>query len=261
MSNEMVAGGWREALAAGRFDDAYRLFVVSGAEESEPNGRETLRSISVLADVLQLIREKSWDMARRKLDRLDEPPPLLDWDSLSADLERLAETSEYLEQRDAEEALAELQESRLRWFDAEAANQRGTAKIYLGEVEAATAEFARAVELDPRHFRALTNLGNAKLESGEVDEAIGYYRRALEVNDEFPNAHHNLGVAYRRQGKIGLSVKHLRRAQRVQQRVERERARERVGGAGEAGLKALRWSLIGLGVLALYMILRTQGFF
>ena len=252
---------WREALSDGQFDDAYRLFLISGAEESEPDGREKLRGLSTLSDLQQCVRERAWDRALRQLERLSQPPPLLDWTLLRAELERLRESSDALEQREAEEALERLQAERLRWFEAEAANQRGTARVYLGEVEAAGREFERAVDLDPRHFRALTNLGNARLESGEVEEAIGYYQRALKVNEEFSNAHHNLGVAYRRQGKIGLSVKHLRRAQRVQQRLDRERARERIGASGDAGLKALRWSLIALAAIALFMILQRQGFF
>ncbi|HEX7003144.1 MAG TPA: tetratricopeptide repeat protein [Trueperaceae bacterium] len=259
MTDTTTLLGWREALDRGRFDDAYRIYLVSGAEESDSEARERLQVLSVLADVQRFVRERSWERARRQLQRLDEPLPVVDWAALGEELERLQRSSESLEQREAEEALGLLGERGLRWFEAEACNQRGTARVYLGDVEGAEREFERAVELDPRHFRALTNLGNARLESGLVAEAIGCYERALQVNDEFANAHHNLGVAYRKQGKIGLSVKHLRRAQRVQQRVERERARERIGASGDAGLKALRWSLIGLAALALFVILQRQG--
>jgi tetratricopeptide (TPR) repeat protein len=153
-----------------------------------------------------------------------------------------------------------LADSDVRWFPAEAANQRGTARIYSGEVEKAKREFIGGTELDPRHYRAHTNLGNAWLETGQVDEAIACYQRALAVNDEFANAHHNLGVAYRRRGEIARSVRQLRRAQRVQQRTDREQARERVSaGGGQAGLKALRWVLYGAVALVLLLVLRSRG--
>ena len=261
MSDDAVSGDWREALGAGRFDEAYRLYRISGQERAEPEGSETRRSLSTLADIVELVRERSWVRAKRKLDRLEEPAPLIDWAALRLEIERLEESSELLEQREAEGALELLREHESSWLEAEAANQRGTARIHLGEVDAAAREFEAAVEQDPRHYRALTNLGNARLESGQIEEAITCYQRALSINDEFANAHHNLGVAHRRQGKIGQSVKHLRRAQRVQQRVERERARERIGqGGGQAGLKALRWGFFAIAALVLFVILRGRGF-
>lgn len=261
MSDNAVGGDWREALGAGRFDEAYRHYLISRQERAEPEGSEDLRSLSALADILDLVRERSWARAKRKLDRLEEPAPLLDWAALRLEIERLEQSSELLEQGEAEGALEILLGQENRWLEAEAANQRGTAQIQLGEVEAAEREFVTAVDRDPRHYRALTNLGNARLESGRVEEAVACYQRALGVNDEFANAHHNLGVAHRRQGKIGQSVKHLRRAQRVQQRVERERARERIGqGGGQAGLKALRWAFFAIAALVLFAILRGRGF-
>lgn len=260
MSDQAVIGEWRQAMEQGRFDEAYRIYLVSGRSESEPEGLEKLRALAALADVLQYVRERAWLRARQKLERLEDPPPLLDWKGVQGELVQLQQSSEALEQREAETAMGLLSGFESRWFAAEAVNQRGTARIYLGEFEVATDDFARAVELDPRHFRALTNLGNAHLEAGRVDEAIACYQQALAVNDEFANAHHNLGVALRRQGKIGASVKHLRRAQRVQQRVDQERARERIGSGGQAGLKALRWSFIALGVLVLYVLLSRSGY-
>src|SRR5690606_30871836 len=112
------------------------------------------------------------------------------------------------------------------WFEADVLTQRGTALIYRGEFEQAGELFARALDLDPQHFRALTNLGNVALEQGQVDDAITHYEAAIKLNDGFANAHHNLGVAYRRKGQVGKSVKSLRRAQRVTQRHETAEARE-----------------------------------
>jgi tetratricopeptide (TPR) repeat protein len=246
---------WREALEAGRFEDAHRLYLL--ADAPDPDVR---RALSALVDVTEFVREKSWARAERRLERLDVKPPLIDWTALAAEVDLLAGSSRQLDRVEPEEALALLEERPCHWFPAEAANQRGTAHAFSGEADDARREFSLAVELDGLHFRALTNLGNSSLEAGDFDEAIGFYQRALQVNDEFANAHHNLGVAYRRQGKVAASVRQLRRAQRVQQRSERERARAGLSeGAGKTGLKALRWALYLLIALALVILLRSRG--
>jgi tetratricopeptide (TPR) repeat protein len=248
---------WRAALEGGRFEEAHRLYLL--AEAPDPDVR---RALSALVDVTEFVREKSWARAARRLERLEAKPPLIDWQALAVEVELLAGSSRHLERIEPEEALARLEKGSYRWFPAEAANQRGTAHALSGDSEDARREFSLAVELDPRHFRALTNLGNSSLEAGDSEGAIGFYQRALALNDEFANAHHNLGVAYRRQGKVAASVRQLRRAQRVQHRGERERARENLGaGAGKSGLKALRWALYLLMALALVVILRGRGLF
>jgi tetratricopeptide (TPR) repeat protein len=255
VSGPAEAMGWRSALGTGRFEEAHRLYLLAGAPD--PNMR---RALSALADVTELVREKSWSRATRRLARLEERPALLDWSELEAELATLAGSSRHLDRIEPQEALALLESGPSRWFPAEAANQRGTANAFSGAVTHARSDFELAVELDPRHYRALTNLGNALLEAGEVEEAIACYQRALAVNDEFANAHHNLGVAYRRQGKVAASVRQLRRAQRAQQRAERERAREGLGeGAGKRGMQLLRWLLYALVAIALFTVLRGRG--
>ena len=245
---------WEEAVARGRFDEAERLYIIQ--EEGDPDVRQALAG---LADLLSAMREKAWARVRKRLERLEELPELLDQEALRAEVELLEGFSRRLDRTDPDELLGELEAARVHWFRAEMANQVGTVHIYAGRFEAARNGFEEALEHDPRHYRALTNLGNALLEEGEVDEAIDCYQRALALNEEFANAHHNLGVAYRRKGEVGKSVRHLRRAQRVQQRTEREQAREQVGRSGQAGMKALRWVLWGVTALVIFMILRNQG--
>lgn len=246
---------WRDAVEAGRFEEAQRLMLLT-----EEPGAELRRAVATLVDVQESVREKSWQRAKRRLERLEEKPPLVDWEDLREELEWLEGVSEQLDRSEPEQALELLDSRSWSWFGAEVANQRGTAQVYSGDMELARSRFQQAIDLDPRHFRALTNLGNAWLEEGEVDQAIDCYKRAIEINDEFPNAHHNLGVAYRRKGQIGPSVRELRRAQRVQQRVERDRARERLSGNSQQGNKMIRWAVYGLLALALFVILRNQGY-
>lgn len=255
MQTDTVETEWRAALADGRFEEAHKLYLLGDAPDPEVR-----RALAGLVDVVEFVREKSWTRALRRLERLEEDRSLIDWASLRNEIESLSSSSSSLDQVQPEEALKTLDSVEHRWFPAEAANQRGTARVFSGDVSTAQQDFREAVEKDPRHYRALTNLGNAALEAGEVDEAIAYYEQALAVNDDFANAHHNLGVAYRRQGKVGRSVRQLRRAQRVQQRSEQERAREGLGqGAGKSGLKALRWVLYALVAAAVLALLRGQG--
>lgn len=255
MSDTVSVQDWPTALALGRFEEAHRLYLLHDAPD--PDVR---RALAALADVAEFVREKSWQRAARRLERLETKPPVIDWGELEAELERLRGSAHDLEKAEAESALDLLEQAESRWFQAETANQRGTARVQAGEPELARADFAEAVELDPRHYRAITNLGNSWLEAGETEKAIDCYLRALVVNDDFANAHHNLGVAYRRQGQVGKSVRELRRAQRVQQRSERERARESLGeGPAKAGMKLLRWLLYGVMALTLFVILRGRG--
>ena len=249
-----MTNDWREALDRGRFDEAERLYLLSG--ENDP---EVKRAVAALAIIQEQVRDKAWTAAHRRLERLEERPPLLDWEGLGEELSWLEKIARELERGDFEGALKLLEGRKGQWFAAEAANQRGTALSHAGEFERARESFEEALELDPRHYRALTNLGNSWLEADETDEAIDCYLRALKLNEEFANAHHNLGVAYRRKGQVGKSVRELRRAQRVRSRSEQERAREDLGGSASAGLKVLRWTLYALIALAAYVILRNQG--
>jgi tetratricopeptide (TPR) repeat protein len=252
-----TSGDWRESLAAARFEEAHRRFLMSPDAGTDASSR---RALEALADLQQFVRDKAWGRAQRRLERIDEKPPLLDWTALASELELLAEGARRLERLEPDEALELLAAGEVRFFPAELANQQGTARVYAGEIDEAKREFLASIELDPRHYRAHTNLGNAWLESGDVDAAIACYERALAVNDEFANAHHNLGVAYRRRGDVGRSVRQLRRAQRAQQQSEKEHARERLSeSGGGTGLKALRWLLYAALAAVVLAILKNRG--
>jgi tetratricopeptide (TPR) repeat protein len=219
-------------------------------------------ALSALADVEELVRERSFAKAQERIRRLEEPAAIAPWDDLVADLERLRASARALDQRDPDAAVATLEELGSTWFPAEVYTQLGTASIYDDRLEDARAHFEAALELDPQHYRALTNLGNVALEDGRVDDAIEAYEQALKLNETFPNAHHNLGVAYRRKGMVHKSVRSLRAAQRAQQRQEAAEARESLGriGAG-SGAKIIRWVAYAVVAVALYLLLKNRGFF
>jgi tetratricopeptide (TPR) repeat protein len=61
--------------------------------------------------------------------------------------------------------------------------------------------FKLALEADPKHHRALTNLGNIELERGQIAQAIERYREAIKLSPDYATAHNNLAAALRRTGK------------------------------------------------------------
>ena len=282
---------WRELLAARRFNAARQAFqlaqrlqeagltvpasqpgsgagATTTAEPTSPLPPASDRSddpdvgpaLSALADVEDLVRERSYLKAKTRIERLEQRPLLAPWQRLLDDLDILAATSKALDRREPDAALEGLEALNESWFEADALTQRGTAQIYLGEFDEARTSFTAALEIDPQHFRALTNLGNVALEQSEVDEAIGLYEQALKLNDQFANAHHNLGVAYRRKGHVGKSVRSLRRAQRVSQRVETAEARESfTRWSGKNSQKYVKWLLYAALGAVLWWVLRSQG--
>lgn len=245
---------WRERLAEGRLGEAYAAYLA--VEAQLPEVRSALEN---LADFEALVRARRWVRAEQRLARTVERPEIIDWGQLESDLAALTACSKALDRRELADAVVHLERVRSACFRAEVANLRGTAHAYEGDNAAAKVEFERAVTLDPKHYRALTNLGNAQLEEGLTDEAIVNYQRAIALNDDFANAHHNLGVAYRRKGQIGKSVRALRTAQRAQQRRDQEEAREALGGTGRGAARMLRWVLILAVAAALFLLLRNRG--
>src|SRR5690606_14202592 len=143
--------------------------------------------LAALADVEDLVRARSYVKAKTRIERLEDRADIAPWDVLLSDLDALAVTARQLDTRDSEQALAGLAALDGSWLAAEVLTQRGTAQIYLGELAAAQESFARALEVDPQHYRALTNLGNVALEETRVDDAIEFYERAIKLNDLFAN--------------------------------------------------------------------------
>ena len=257
---------WRELLGLRRFGAAKSAYLAAtlaaGGRVDDAVDDEVRSALTALADVEDLLRDRRYARAIARLARLEHKPPLAPWHDLQSDLEALAAAGKALDRREPEEVLTGLSGLGGSWFGAEVSMLLGTAHVYLGDEEAARPHFEDALAVDPKHYRALTNLGNLALERGEVDAAIELYEQALAVNEEFPNAHHNLGVAYRRKGQVGKSVKHLRRAQRLAQRQDAAEAREslsRVSGKRFGGaVKWLLWAAIGA---AVWWVLRSQGAF
>lgn len=251
------AAKWRQLVAEGRVERAMAAYLEASGGERDA---AVWTALSGLKELQQALREGAYARAQRLLAGLEPAPGLLDWPALAAQLEALKEAAEQLGKREPERTLEALAGVREPVLLAEAETLSGTARIFLGEPEAAREAFGAALALDPKQYRAQTNLGNLELEDGRVDEAIALYQRALATNPEFANAHHNLGVAYRRKGQIGKSVGSLRKAQRAGQRKMREEARETLRKGMGSGLgKYGKWLLYAALAVAAYLVLRGLG--
>ncbi len=245
---------WQRLLEEGRVGPA-----LAQARQGD-NDPETLRVLHALNDLQGQLRERNYARAKTLLEGLEPIPDLLDWQELNRQLALLEAASERLKPEAPESAIAQLAALDQPVLLAEADTLRGAGHIFLNETEAARSAFERALERDPKHFRAHTNLGNLALEDGRVDEAIAAYERAIALSPDFANAHHNLGVAYRRKGEVGKSVSALRKAQGASQRKLREEARQTLKGSlGGAGRKYGRWLLYGVLAVVVYLLLRSQG--
>ncbi|MFC4425389.1 tetratricopeptide repeat protein [Deinococcus navajonensis] len=144
---------------------------------------------------------------------------------------------------------------------AEALNMQGVLAAMLGNAAGSRALLEEALQADPKHYRALTNLGNLDLEAGNAAQAEQHYRQVIALNPDYDGGHHNLGVALRRQGRIGESVAAIRRGQRLS--VKRSQVDSKADAqdqlARNPALRTLRWVLLaalGFGMVAL---LRAGG--
>jgi tetratricopeptide (TPR) repeat protein len=251
-----AAADWRAHVERGRYDLAAQAYRLTGGDD------ELLReNLEALSDAQAATRDKGWRKAEAAVQRVSGRHEALPWAAIDADVAALQAVSAALDRREPEQAREHLARADGSAFPAETATLMGTLAVYEGEPGQARERFEAALELDPNHYRALTNLGNLMLEDGNVDEAIDAYDRAIRLNDGFANAHHNLGVAYRRKGQVAKSVRALKRAQREGSRREMEQARERLGSKrpGAAGAtRTMRWVIIAFIAVAVWWILTQR---
>jgi len=71
---------------------------------------------------------------------------------------------------------------------AEAWNKRATLYFRLGDIEKARADVERTLELEPRHFGALSGLGQIELLRGDREGALRAFEYALDTNPHLTGA-------------------------------------------------------------------------
>jgi tetratricopeptide (TPR) repeat protein len=75
-------------------------------------------------------------------------------------------------------------------------------ELEISSINEARDAYRRAIELDPTHADALTNLGRLLHETGELGAAEAHYRQALSAVPDHDTAWFNLGIALEDQGKL-----------------------------------------------------------
>ena len=69
---------------------------------------------------------------------------------------------------------------------AEAWNKRATVLYFMGRFDDSIADCMRVLELEPRHFGALSGLGLIHIALGKPEVALYWYREALKQNPHMP---------------------------------------------------------------------------
>ncbi|MGA2278762.1 MAG: tetratricopeptide repeat protein [Verrucomicrobiota bacterium] len=88
----------------------------------------------------------------------------------------------------------------------------GTVFSRAGKMEAAAAEFAKAVNADPANAQARRFLASTLNESGKTNEALQQAEQAVELNPANAACHHVLSVILARQGQMERVIDEARRA-------------------------------------------------
>ncbi len=98
-----------------------------------------------------------------------------------------------MNQRDLEKALSLYDTLTQQAPDfAEAWNKRATVHYLLGNISESAVDVKKTLELEPRHFGALSGLGLLYLASGKAEAALAAFERALEVNPHLPGPKNNI---------------------------------------------------------------------
>ncbi|HAJ76044.1 MAG: tetratricopeptide repeat protein [Gammaproteobacteria bacterium] len=75
---------------------------------------------------------------------------------------------------------------------AEAWNKRATLHYLLGNLDESIADIEKTLELEPRHFGALSGLGLVYIQRDELSKARQAFENLVDVHPNSPNAQQNL---------------------------------------------------------------------
>lgn len=231
---------WRDSLHRHAFEEALaRQRALGLINQSDP---EILTMLEQLVDCQSAIRAGDYGAARKAVHP--------GWTELEPSLSSSAQAVEWIASGQAEQYHQVLELAHPLVL-ADAHNSLGKLAIN-SDLAKSEQYFKRALEADPKHHRALTNLGNIELERGEVAQAIERYREAIKLAPNYATAHNNLAAALRRTGNLSESVAALKRAQRltVKQVSASGQGPQTVTGGMQSILKSLQNPLVRYALLA-----------
>ena len=94
----------------------------------------------------------------------------------------------------------------------DAANERGVGLHNKGLMEEAIFYYRKAIELNPEHHQAHSNLAMALTAIGDKDEAISQFERALAIAPDYGHALRNFGELLVNSGQVKVGISHLQKA-------------------------------------------------
>ena len=84
--------------------------------------------------------------------------------------------------------------------------ERGLTLSDLGQFEDALESYKRALEINPRSFKAFKNRANVLYRVGRYDEAIDDFKKALEINPQLIDAWYGMGNSMSKLGRYKEAV-------------------------------------------------------
>ena len=87
---------------------------------------------------------------------------------------------------------------------AEAWNKRATVHFLLGNLADSIADVDATLELEPRHFGALSGLGQIEMQRGDPEAALSAFEAALQVHPHLPGTLGVIRQLRRNLGRISL---------------------------------------------------------
>ncbi len=215
---------WLSEVAKGQIVAAQEILSESDSQRRENNDEIIYRDLKTLQNIFSYLREKRYFLARQLADEISST--ILDKEKLKLQIDDLKMADRYINSQEPQKAEKLLLGMGSSPLEAEKLTLLGTTYVYLDNLDKAKYNLQEALNYDPKHFRAITNLANLNLEANHLDDAIAGYQRALSINDSFSGALHNMAVAYRKKGQLNQSVNFLKKAQRAKNKELRNEARE-----------------------------------
>ena len=86
---------------------------------------------------------------------------------------------------------------------------------HLGQSDKAIADLDKAIDLNPKQFKAHVNRGAVYATKGRLDEAIADYNEAEKLRPTDPEPFYRRGLAYRQKGEIAKARADLKKALRL----------------------------------------------